>query len=112
MQQSKSYLLYLGYLIASVIAIYFAPHIQDVVHGFAFLDNYVNYYLSFMFSSSDFGVHLRLILTLMVTPMIIVVPLALIYQRVKHKPMPYLSHIAWLLWLITALSRILTQEGL
>jgi hypothetical protein len=113
MPKKKSFLPYAGYVIASALAIYFAPHIQEVIHGFGFLDNYINYYLSFIFSSSEFGIHLRSIVALMVTPMVIVVPLALIYQRIKHKSMPYLPHIAWILWLITALSRILLiQEGL
>ena len=111
MLKTKSFLPYAGYILASALAIYFTPHIQDIAHVFSFLDNYVNYYLSFLFSSSAFATSLRLILALMLTPMIIVVPLALIYQHVKHKPMPYLPHIAWVLWLITALARILTQEG-
>ena len=112
MKQSKPHLVYLCYFIFSAAAIFFASYIQYVLHWIMFLDNQVNEYLSIIFSASSLGVHLRLITSLVLTPMIIIAIPAIAYQLIKKKTLPYLFPITWLFWLITALSRLLIEQGL
>lgn len=112
MNKSKPYLIYTGYFILSIALIILSSYAQNMIDWVMYLDRANNEALRLVFSSSQLGIHLRLIVSLALTPLLIVAIPALLYWVIKRKPMPYLIPIIWLFWFITALSRLLIQQGL
>lgn len=108
MNKSKPFLLFAFYLIVSICAIYFASYTRELTHWISAVDLYIDESLALVFSMSPLGVNLRQIISLALTPVLLVLIPALLYHLIKHKMMPYLIPIIWLLWIITALSRLLS----
>lgn len=112
MSKSKPYLIYACYFFLSIALIIFSSYTRELIQWVILLDETVNDALRVVFSHSPLGINLRLILSLVLTPLIIVALPALLYWLIKRKTMPYLIPIVWLFWFITALSRLLSQQGL
>ena len=103
---------YLLYLIATALAIAFGFYIQKLVHGLGALVDILCFYANLWLSRFGFNIKLDLILALSLSPLIIITPIALIYRALCKRPLPYLNHISWMLWILSTLSFILSQEGL
>ena len=67
----------------------------------------INLILVPIFSTSDLGVMIRKIITLVLIPVLIAAIPALIYYALKRRRMPYFYEITWVLWLVIALSKVL-----
>ncbi|PJD92732.1 MAG: hypothetical protein CK424_03895 [Legionella sp.] len=106
---SKAYYLYVAYLILTACAILFASYTRELAQSILLVNTYLNDYLSLVFSSSSLGVSLRQIVSLALTPILIVALPTLLYRLIKHQMPPYLMQIIWVLWVITALSHLLSQ---
>lgn len=112
MKKSQSYIVIICYLLLSIAAIFLSTYTQTALHWVQEVDKQINDYLSLVFLISPLGIQLRLILSLILTPVIIIAIPALLFHLIKHKTMPYLIQIIWIIWLITVLSRLLSQPGL
>jgi hypothetical protein len=63
--------------------------------------------LSIAINSGPLASHLRHILALALTPIVIVAIPTAVYWYIKKKPPTYLIQIIWVLWIIAALSQLL-----
>lgn len=106
---STSYYFYAAYLMVTVCAILFTSYTRELAQGILVVNTYLNDYLSWVFSLSPLGVSLRQIVSLALTPILIVAIPTLIYRLLKHQMPPYLVQIIWVLWIITALAHLLSQ---
>lgn len=104
----KSAMPYVIYLVLSIVMILFTSIVQQLFHyllvAYAYLDNAVGIF----FTHSRLGLQLQAITTLVLTPLVIVGIPALIYSAVKHQSMPYFIEITWVVWILIALSSVLT----
>lgn len=99
----------IGYLILSIIVVLFAKYAHLLIVYIDMFYTYVNVTLAPVFNSSDLGILIRKILTLVLLPVVIVGIPALIYLAIKGKRMPYFIEITWVLWLVIVLSKVLIR---
>lgn len=97
----------LGYLIISIIVVLCAKYAHLLIVYIDLFYIYLNVTLAPIFSSSELGILIRKIITLVFLPVAIVSIPALIYYAIKRKRMPYFIPITWILWLVIVLSKIL-----
>ncbi len=106
---STSYYFYAAYLSVTVCAILFTSYTRELAQAILVVNTYLNDFLSWIFSPSSLGVSLRQIVSLALTPILIVAIPTLIYRLLKHQMPPYLVQVIWVLWIITALAHLLSQ---
>jgi hypothetical protein len=97
------------YLILSIFVVIFASYAQVVVVYLDMLYTYVNLQLAPVFSSSETGVLIRQMFSLVLIPVIIACLPALAYRAIKGQHMPYFIEVTWLLWLVIVLSKVLIR---
>lgn len=97
------------YSLITICAIYFSTITTTIATWVANVDGFLDSILIEIMNSSSLGIHLRHILTLALTPLVIVAIPVGIYWLIKKQLPPYLIQIIWVLWIITALSRLLSQ---
>lgn len=97
------------YLILSILVILFASYAQLLVVYIDLTYTYINLKLSPIFSSSDLGITIRNIFTLILIPVVIAAAPALLYRLIKGRHMPYFIEVTWLLWLVIVLSKVIIQ---
>jgi hypothetical protein len=97
------------YLALSILIILFAEYANVLVVYLDTLYTYINLKLSPVFSSSQLGVLIRKVVSLVLIPVVIAAVPALLYRVIKGRSMPYFIEVTWLLWLIIVLSKVLIQ---
>lgn len=97
------------YLALSIVIVVFAEYAHVLIVYLDMLYTYVNLKLSPVFSSSELGILIRRVFSLVLIPVIIAAIPAVLYRLIKGSNMPYFIQITWLLWLIIVLSKILIQ---
>lgn len=106
---SKYYLIFGTYCLLTICAIYFSTETKTIAGWVVRVDVGLEYLLAEIMNTSALGIHLRHILTLALTPLVIVAIPVGIYWLIKKQLPSYLIQIIWVLWIITALSRLLSQ---
>lgn len=97
------------YLILSIIVVVFAPHVHLLIVYIDIFYTYINVHLSPIFSNSSLGIMISKIFLLTLIPILIAAIPALIYRVIKKRHMPYFIEVAWFLWLIIVLSKVLIR---
>jgi hypothetical protein len=97
------------YLVLSILVVLFASYAQMLIVYLDMLYTYVNLQLSPVFSSSETGILIRQVFSLVLIPVIIACIPALAYRVIKGKHMPYFIEVTWFLWLVIVLSKVLIQ---
>lgn len=97
------------YFILSILAILFASYAQLLIVYIDLTYTYINLKLSPIFSTSNLGISIRNLLTLILIPVVIAAVPALFYRLIKGRHMPYFIEVTWLLWLILVLSKVIIQ---
>lgn len=95
------------YLVLSIIVVLFAQYATLLLAYIDLFYTFVNTKLALIFSGSEWGILSRKVLSLVLIPVVIASIPALIYRAIKGQQMPYVIEIAWLLWLVIVLSKIL-----
>ncbi|HVT62289.1 MAG TPA: hypothetical protein VHD33_02230, partial [Legionellaceae bacterium] len=86
---SKSYLMYGAYLLITTAAIIFTAYVRLLAQWVEWIDAYLNDILSIVFSPTPLGHTLQQMLSLALTPLLIVAIPALIYRWIKGQLPPY-----------------------
>jgi hypothetical protein len=105
----KYYLIFGVYGLLTLCVIYFSAFIRNIAFWILQLDRSIDTFLAPVLNTSAWGIHLRHILALVLTPLVIVAIPTGIYWLMKKKLPPYLVQAIWVLWIIAALSRLLSQ---
>ncbi|MGV3740274.1 MAG: hypothetical protein ACO1N3_03160 [Gammaproteobacteria bacterium] len=105
----KYCLIFGAYCLLTICAIYFSTLTKTLAGWVVLVDVWLDHILAEIMNTSALGLHLRHILTLALTPLVIVAIPVGIYWLIKKKLPSYLIQIIWVLWIITALSRLLSQ---
>lgn len=105
---SQYYLVFGLYCLFTLCVIYFATVTKKIIGWILQIYLTIDSILAAVLNSSALGIHLRHILSLAITPILIVAIPTLIYWLIKKKMPDYLVQIIWALWIITALSRLLS----
>lgn len=108
-QYNKYYLIFGIYAFITLCAIYFSTFTKILIAWVHQLDLLVDYALSSVLNSGPVAFHLRHILALALTPILLVTIPTAIYWGIKKTLPPYLIQIIWVLWIITMLSHLLSQ---
>lgn len=108
-QYSKYYLIFGVYCFITLCAIYFSSFTKTIVGWVHQVDLTVEYALSAVLNSGPVAFHLRHILALALTPILLVAIPTALYWGIKKEMPPYLIQIIWVLWIIAALPRLLSQ---
>ena len=102
------YLIFSVYCLITLCAIYFSSFTKLIAGWILQVDLAIDQTLSAVLNSSDLGIHLRHILSLALTPILIVALPTAIYWFFKKKMPAYLIQTIWVLWIIVAMSRLLS----
>lgn len=99
------------YLILSILVVLFAKYALLFIVYIDMIYTYFEINLTPIFSGNSYGTLIRNVLSLTLLPVIIAGIPALIYRAVKGKgkQMPYFLELAWVLWLIIVLSKVLVK---
>lgn len=108
-RNTKYYLIFSAYCLFTICVIYFSNITKITANWISFIDLSLDSIFAEIMNTSSLGIHLRHILTLALTPIVIVAIPVGIYWVFKKKLPPYLIQIIWVLWIVTALSRLLSQ---
>ena len=108
-RNTKYYLILAVYGLFTISVIYFSNITKNLASWITRIDTGLDSLFAEVMNSSSLGIQLRHILSLALTPIVIVAIPAGIYWFRKKKLHPYLIQIIWVLWMVTALSRLLTQ---
>lgn len=103
------YLIYALYAFVTLCAVYFSAFTKKIVNGIFQIHLYLDQGMQTFMYSGPIAVHLRQILALALTPIIIVAIPTAIYWGLKKNLPPYLIQIIWVLWIIVALRYLLSQ---
>lgn len=97
------------YLMLSIMIVFFAEYAHLLIVYLDMLYTIVNLKLAPIFSSSELGILIRRVCSLVLIPVVIAAIPALLYRLIKGRNMPYFIHITWLLWFIIVLSKVLIR---
>ena len=97
------------YLLLSIIVVLFAQYVHLLIVYIDVFYTFINLKLAPIFSNSDVGILIRKVISLVLIPVVIAAIPALIYRAIKGKQMTYFIEIAWFLWLVIVLSKVLIQ---
>lgn len=103
------YLIFGVYCLITLSAIYFSSFTKHIAGWIVQVDLMLDRMLGVVLNSSDLGIHLRHILSLALTPILIVALPTAVYWFFKKKMPAYLIQGIWVLWIIVAMSRLLSQ---
>ena len=95
------------YLLLSIVVILLAKYVHLLIVYIDLFYTYINLKLAPIFSASKLSTIIREVITLVFIPLFIVAVPALIYRAIKKHQMHYFVEIAWFLWLVIVLSKVL-----
>ncbi len=95
------------YLLLSIVVVLLAKYANLLIIYIDLIYTHINIILVPIFSSSELGILIRKIITLVMIPVLIAAIPALVYYAIKRRQMPYFIQITWILWLVIALSKVL-----
>lgn len=99
----------LSFLVLISIGTYYSIVLQYILYALIVLNTWMNGYLDYIFPETASGIMLRQSVALMLVPLCLILPIAWTYQFIRKQPLPYVMHIAWILWFLTELSRLIIQ---
>jgi hypothetical protein len=105
----KSSTPYITYIILSILVVFFAQYINDIVMAIVEFYNIIDNHLEIFFNQSSAGILTRSAVALVACPLILTGTPALIYYAVKRSKMPYFIEVTWLAWVIIVLSNLLIK---
>ena len=108
-QYTQYYIIYGLYCFFTLCAIYFSSFTKTIAGWVSQIDLTLDYALSEVLNSGPVALHLRHILALALTPIVIVAIPTAVYWGIKKKMPSYLIQSIWVIWIIAALSRLLSQ---
>lgn len=97
------------YLLLSIMVVIFSQYVHLLIVYVDLFYTYINIKLAPIFSSSETGVMIRKVISLVLLPLVIAAIPALIYRAVKGKHMPHFIETTWFLWLVIVLSKVLIR---
>ncbi|MCR9192002.1 MAG: hypothetical protein NXI01_05010 [Gammaproteobacteria bacterium] len=109
MSKPETYFLYAAYCVLTVVIIFYASYSREIASWVTLVNVELNYYLDFIDGATALGLRLRQIVALALTPIVILAIPTIAYRLIKNKMPPYLIQAVWVLWIIAAVSRLLSQ---
>ena len=98
---------FLYYFIASVLFIMGGRYVHMALIQLNNFYTYCDHLMRPIFNQAGVGHLVHQILLVILIPLILVTPIALIYRLVKGQKFPYLIQLTWGVWLILILSILL-----
>lgn len=97
------------YIVLSIAVVLFAQYVHLLIVYVDVVYTFINLRLAPIFSTSDSGILIRKVISLVFLPIAISAIPALIYRAIKGKQMTYFIEITWFLWLVIVLSKVLIR---
>ncbi len=108
-KHGRTYFAYTAYALFTGFAIFFSPYTKTIAGWILWVNLAIEQIMGSILSGSTLSFHVNFILALALTPILIVAIPAGIYRFIKRDMPPYLIQSIWMLWIVTAVSRLLSQ---
>lgn len=109
MTYKKAYVIYITYALLTACAIFFAAFTRELTTCISWVNLGMEDILGSIMNTTAVGIYLKRILALALTPIVIVAIPTGVYWGFKREMPPYVIQIVWVLWIIAAMSHLLSQ---